>query len=84
MEFEIDGEGIRRSPGVFATFDTFRDLRSWACRAFDLGPPETARVAYFLHGQWTNYLPVLAVDFVLAPFYAISQPGQAPIVLRLV
>ncbi len=81
MEFECNG--IRKSPGVFHTFDIFRDLLSWACRAFNLGPRETAKLAYFADGKWSDILAGWG-DFILAPWYAIYQPGQEPVYMKLV
>ncbi len=74
MQFECNG--IRKGPGVFASFDDFRDFRSWVCGAFGLGPSMTAFVTYYdtKQGKWVA-LDCLRVEFVFSPYYIIAQPN---------
>ncbi len=86
MNFEC--RGVVRSPGVFATFDTFNNFRSWACREFRLLPLEevdSASVKYFdtRCREWQDVR--VSETFILSPGYAIVISGKPPpVTIRLV
>lgn len=85
MNFECGG--FVRSPGVFATFDTFKKFRSWACREFRLLPLEfidSVSVKYFDARRRVWQDADVSTPFILAPGYAIVISGQSPVTIRLV
>jgi hypothetical protein len=88
MNFECLG-GVR-SPGVFATFDTFKSFRSWACEAFGIcssADALSAGIAYLdtAYGLLVRFpAGACAVSFILAPSYTVFPPGKPPVLIKLV
>ncbi len=82
MQFEING--VRRSPGVFHVFDTFRDFRSWLCRAFGLGDQFLATLHFYKDGCWRSCSPSLSVPFETCPFYCVHRTGHDIVYVRRV
>ncbi len=79
MYFELNG--VKKSPGPFHTFDTFRQFRDWACRAFKL--VRASHVAWFdkLARKWVTVPDIGApFTFMSTTFALMSSEGDATLV----
>lgn len=73
MSFQCNG--LTHHLGVFATFDNFRDFRSWACTSFALGTAEGSPMhVYNISTQAWQPVVYLHDKFRYAPKYQINIP----------
>ena len=90
MNFQCGDDKV--SPGVFHTFDTWRDFRAWACKVFHICSPADvlyAGVAYFNArvGVWVR-IPAhddrMRELFLVAPGYAMLLAGRSPVNIKMI